>query len=176
MEPLFGGALATPPRPVLEIWNRAPRKRSAADWALQWIWSQPEVSLVLSGMNSLEQVEENIESASASRIGLLTDEEQSLVDEVREKYQSLQAIPCSQCLYCLPCPGGVDIPRNLELYNDAVYFKGNVQALNTNLYRSIPAGENASNCEECGECEEKCPQDIPIREWLPRIHKKFTGE
>ncbi|MBN1443665.1 MAG: aldo/keto reductase [Planctomycetes bacterium] len=174
MEPLFGGALAHPPPPVQAVWDRASRRRSAVEWALHWLWSQPEVSLVLSGMSAPEQVRENVKAASDSEIGLLGEEENALVDEARRAYKALLAIPCTRCGYCLPCPHGVDIPTNFELYNDAAYFGGNVLTLNRNLYRGMPKAERASACENCGECEEKCPQQIPIREWLPRVHQKFS--
>ncbi len=109
MEPLLAGKLATAPPSVQATWDSAPQKRRPADWALQWLWNQPEVSIVLSGMNLMEHVEENLSSASWSGIGKLAEEELDLIDRVRDAYKELGAIPCTACRYCVPCPNGVDI-------------------------------------------------------------------
>ena len=94
---------------------------------------------------------------------------------MRKTYQGMQAILCTQCGYCLPCPEGVNILKNFELYNDAAYFGGNVLTLNRNLYNSLPAEERASNCCQCAMCGDNCPQGIPVWEWLPRVDQKFSG-
>ncbi len=122
MEPILGGRLVNPPQPIIDLWDKSPKKRSAADWALQWVWNQPEVSLVLSGMSTIQHVEENVASAQASAIGTLTKEELGIVDQVRAKFTSLSPIPCTQCNYCMPCPTGVNIPRNFEIYNESVMY------------------------------------------------------
>ena len=118
MEPLLGGWLARAPQSVQELWDTAPTPRTPAAWGLQWLWNQPEVSVVLSGMSTMQQVEENVASASASEVGILTTEELALVDRVREAYRELRPIPCTECGYCMPCPNGVDIPYNFMLFND----------------------------------------------------------
>ena len=110
MEPLRGGRLAADLPAANPIWAQAKTQRTPADWALQWLWSQPEVSVVLSGMSTLEQVEQNLESADNSRIGLLNKEELDLIGKVRETLSSLSPIGCTACEYCLPCPNGVNIP------------------------------------------------------------------
>lgn len=137
MEPLFGGTLANPPDPVREIWQAAGRK--PADVALRWLWDKPEVSFVLSGMNRIGQVDENVETAGRAGVGQFSDEERQLVSRVQEKYKELSPIPCTKCGYCLPCPHGVNIPLNIELYNSATLFKGNPSALPEPVPR--PAGE-----------------------------------
>jgi predicted aldo/keto reductase-like oxidoreductase len=141
-----------------------------ADWALQWLWNQPEVSLVLSGMSAMGHVRENVASAKASGTNTLTEEELALVGQVRDKYQELCPIPCTQCEYCLPCPNGVNIPRNFEAYNQGLmYDKADQSRWAYNSF--IPEEERASECLQCYECEEKCPQSIPISYWMPTVHE-----
>ena len=174
MEPLFGGTLAAPPEPVQKIWDTAPGRPGPVDMALRWLWNKPEVSVVLSGMTALEHVKQNVASACASGVGTMTQDELDLVARVAEAYKVLDPIPCTGCGYCMPCPNGVDIPRNLQLYNNARVFEGNTKGLNKNLYNDMPAGKRAEACIQCGECEEKCPQKIAIREWMPRVHEAFA--
>lgn len=169
MEPILGGRLVSPPQPIQDLWDTAARKRTPADWALQWLWNQPEVSVVLSGMSTMQHVKENIASANASGIHTLTEEELALVAQVREKYQELCPIPCTKCGYCMPCPNGVNIPRNLEIYNEGVMYDKPDHA--RQAYSWLSEDERASACIQCRECEEQCPQSIPISEWMPRIHE-----
>ena len=169
MEPILGGRLVNPPRPIQDLWQTAAKKRKPADWALQWLWNQPEVSVVLSGMSTMQQVEENVASAKVSNIDALTEEELALIARVREKYQELSPIPCTKCDYCMPCPNGVNIPRNFEIYNQGViYDKADYARDEYDPWLS--EDQRASNCLQCGECEEKCPQDILISELMPRVH------
>jgi len=169
MEPLLGGNLANPSREIKAIFDEYDASRSPADWALQWLWSQPEVSCVLSGMRSLEQVDENIRSADASGIHPMSEEELNLIDRVRQKFKERGAIPCTQCGYCSPCPNGVDIQTNFELYNQGLMFDELVIP-RFFYFGRLDEKERAGSCEQCGECEEKCPQEIPISEWMPRVH------
>ena len=173
MEPPRGGRLVDPPRPIQDLWDQAGTKRTAAEWSLQWLWNQPEVSLILSGMDTLEHVKENITSASTSGIGSLTASELKLVDEVRDAYLGLELIPCTSCGYCIPCPEGVDIPRILRIYNDGImYDKKDMARIDYALW--VPDEKKGNLCAVCGECEEKCPQDIPISDWMAKIHHGFT--
>jgi len=169
MEPLLGGKLVDPPGPIQEHWNTAARKRTPAGWALQWLWNQPEVSVVLSGMSTMEQVEQNVASADVSAINVLTPEELALITQVRERYQKLCPIPCTRCGYCIPCPNGVNIPRNFEVYNQGVMYEKPDHA--REAYTGISEDERASACIQCRECEDKCPQSISISEWMPRVHE-----
>ncbi|MFC1997510.1 aldo/keto reductase [Chloroflexota bacterium] len=173
MEPVLGGRIVDPPPSVQQVWDTAETKRKPADWALLWVWDQPEVSLLLSGMSNMQQVEENVDSAAKSGISTLTMDELKLVAEVRETYNQLAPIPCTNCEYCLPCPSGVNIPRNFEIYNQsAMYDKlDNAKTAYNNWFSSE---ENASNCQDCKDCEELCPQQIPISEWMPKIHQSLA--
>jgi predicted aldo/keto reductase-like oxidoreductase len=170
MEPILGGRLVDPPDPIRQIWDGAAKKRTPADWALQWLWNQPEVSVVLSGMSAMSHVEENVASAEVSGIGSLSAEELALFDQVREKYKELCPIPCTKCGYCMPCPNGVDIPRNFEVYNEGVMYDKPASA-RTGYNVWTPEEKRASQCIQCRECEEKCPQSIVISEWMPIVHE-----
>jgi predicted aldo/keto reductase-like oxidoreductase len=169
MEPIRGGQLARNlPQAVMELFDSAARKRSPADWALQWVWSHPEVSLVLSGMSTLEQVKQNVASASQSGPGTLRADELALIARVRDKYRELCPIPCTQCQYCLPCPSGVNIPRVLEIYNEAIMYNDRRRA--RALYNWLKEEERADSCTQCAQCEELCPQEIEIVKWLAQAH------
>jgi len=173
MEPVRGGRLSKePPLQVARLWDSAPQKRTQAEWALQWVWNQPEVSVVLSGMSTMEQVVENVESAARSGPGILTAEELALIDKVREAYRGTSPIPCTKCGYCMPCPNGVEIPRIFEIYNEAIMYDDPRSA--RMLYRG-PNGlreeQRADKCINCGECLEACPQNIPVPEWLEKAEE-----
>ena len=172
MEPLRGGKLARAPEQVAGVWESAPQKRSAVEWALQWVWDQPEVSVVLSGMSDMEQVVENVDIASRSGPGKLTTNELELIGRAREAYRGLSPVPCTSCGYCMPCPGGVDIPRIFQIYNESIMYDD--PRTGRFRYRG-PGGpkeeERADQCTECGDCLEACPQEIPIPDWLKKSHE-----
>lgn len=175
MEPIRGGQLAKiVPQPIQELWDTAPRKRTPADWALQWVWNHPKVSVVLSGMSTMEHVRQNIVSASQSGPGALTEDELALVARVRDKYRDLCPIPCTDCKYCLPCPSGVNIPRIFEIYNEAMIY--NDLRGGRMRYGWLEEGERANLCTECGQCLELCPQQIEIPEWLAKAHELLCQE
>lgn len=173
MEPLFGGALANPPLSVQAIWEGSRRNRRPVPTALRWLWNKPEVSLVLSGMSALEQVEENVEVAQRACVGCLEPDEAELVARVEQEYRRLSPVPCTRCGYCAPCPNGVDIPLNFELYNQATVLQGNSVLLCRNLYLSLPEAQRAAACLECGTCEDRCPQRIEIGKTLARVREQF---
>ncbi|SDF12796.1 hypothetical protein SAMN04244560_00289 [Thermoanaerobacter thermohydrosulfuricus] len=170
MEPIRGGRLANPPKAVQDIWDTAKVKRTPAEWALQWLWNQPEVSVVLSGMSTFEQLKENIESAKRSGINTLTKEELEIVSKVRNKYKELSPIACTGCNYCMPCPNGVNIPRNFELYNEAHMY--NTYEANRRDYENL-GDARASSCIECGTCESVCPQHLTIIDYLKEVANYF---
>ncbi|MGI1689783.1 aldo/keto reductase [Thermoanaerobacter uzonensis] len=170
MEPIRGGRLANPPKAVMDIWDTAKVKRTPAEWALQWLWNQPEVSVVLSGMSTFEQLKENIESAKRSGVNTLTKEELEIVNRVRNKYKELSPIACTGCNYCMPCPNGVNIPRNFELYNEAHMY--NTYEANRRDYENL-GDAKASSCVECGTCESVCPQHLTIIDYLKEVADYF---
>ncbi len=174
MEPLFGGTLASPPPAVDEIWRAA--GRNPVDVALRWLWSKPEVSMVLSGMSTLDQVRENLAIADRSGVGQLSEQELQVVRRVQQKYDELSPVPCTKCGYCMPCPHGVDIPRNFELYNQTTVYGGTSQLLCRNLYIGLPEEQRATACQACRLCEEKCPQQIEISRMLDRVAEHFGSE
>lgn len=172
MEPLKGGKLAHAPKKVQEIWDQAKSKKSSVDWALSWLWNQPEISLVLSGMSNLNQVKENIKSASKSEINSLTNAEVSLIKKVQKKYQELISIPCTKCGYCLPCPKKVNIPKIFEIYNEIRMYDNLAEGIKK--YSSLNPEEKIENCVSCKRCESLCPQKIKISEKLKEV-KKFLA-
>ncbi len=173
MEPLMGGCLVRVPEPVQALFDAAASRRAPVDWALQWLWHRPQVSVVLSGMSAMEHVVENVRSACVSGVGSLSPEDLRVVARVQQAYEALRVVPCTQCGYCMPCSTGVDIPRNMQLYSDALVFKGNQLALNRNIYNCMPEKARAGACSACRECEEKCPQNIKVSELMPKIHAQF---
>jgi len=170
MEPLLGGKLALDLPTTRPLWESASQKHPPADWALRWLWNQPEVSLVLSGMSTLEQVQENILSASVSGIGSLSSAEVELVARVRDEMNRLSPIPCTRCEYCLPCPNGVNIPRNFDIYNRVAMYD-TLEDCRTEYKRWIPDDQKAAVCIQCDECLSKCPQQIQISTWLPVVEE-----
>ncbi|HOL85012.1 aldo/keto reductase [Thermoclostridium caenicola] len=175
MEPLLGGRLANPPKEVLDILEASDRKGSPADWALQWLWNQPEVSVVLSGMSTMQQVKENIESANRSGIGTLSEEDLKTIAKVRACFEGRATIPCTKCRYCMPCPNNVDIPGNFELYNETVIYD-DIQTPRNSYKHFFDEDTKANLCIGCRVCEEKCPQHITISEWMPKVHAALAGE
>jgi predicted aldo/keto reductase-like oxidoreductase len=176
MEPLRGGRLTKSVPPVIqEIWDMAPQQRTPADWALHWVWDRPQVSLLLSGMSTMEQVVENVASAGRSSPGTLSNVELALYDRVRDAYQTLSPIPCTDCKYCLPCPNGVNIPRVFEIYNDLMMY-GDERRAHMVYSTFMKPEERADMCIECGECLEQCPQQIEIPDWLAKIHEALCHE
>ncbi len=177
MEPLRGGKL-TQSSPELDmILDNALVHRKLADWGLQFLWNQPEVTVVLSGMSTMEQVQENLASAAHSGINRLSPPEVATIDLLREEYQKKIVVPCTQCKYCMPCPAGVDIPGNLNLYNNYKWSGSNPflinvyrnKAKNSEELKSNPNNGRATLCVECGACLEQCPQHINIPEELKHV-------
>jgi uncharacterized protein len=169
MEPLRGGKLAKePPEPVAKVWKSAPRQMAPVEWALQWVWNQPEISVALSGMGAMEQVEQNIQIAGRSGVGKLSEADLKLIERVRKAYTGLAPVPCTDCKYCQPCPHGVDIPRIFQFYNDGVMYNDLKDARRGYNGPFLKPESRADKCEECGECLTKCPQHIEIPEWLKK--------
>jgi predicted aldo/keto reductase-like oxidoreductase len=176
MEPLRGGQLALPPESVAKVWRNTGKDRSAVEWAFRWLWDYPEISLVLSGMSTMDQIVENVDIAARAGNSRLDEDERSVYKEVRQAYKDLSPIPCTGCRYCMPCPNGVEIPAIFRIYGEMLMY-GN-RRMAKMRYSGGPWGlrpeQNASNCIECGECLEKCPQHITIPDWLKKVHSELT--
>jgi uncharacterized protein len=177
MEPIRGGLLAKEIPGITEIWQKAPIRRSPAEWALRWVWNHPEPTVVLSGMSSPAQVRQNIAAAEGGLAGSLTRQEINLVGKVRNAFRKRLVIPCTGCGYCMPCPHGVSIPECFEFFNRGHIFddKEETRQIYTMFLGGVLDGipSFASLCKECGECEEKCPQGLPIRENLKKVTVYF---
>lgn len=173
MEPLRGGRLTQNiPEDIKAVWNRGETQRSPAEWALRWLWNTPEISTVLSGMSTMAQVKENIQIANEGVANSLNQKELALVECVRGIYDDRTVVDCTQCEYCIPCPAGVNIPGCFRFYNDAHMFNA-IEWGKRNYNAFIKDERKASNCIDCGECEEKCPQNIAIREELKKVVELF---
>jgi predicted aldo/keto reductase-like oxidoreductase len=175
MEPVRGGRLANPPEAVTKVWQDFKPKRNAVERALQWVWNQPEISLALSGMSTMEQVVENVEIAGRSGVGILKKNELALYDRIRDAFKGLCPIPCTACRYCMPCPNGVDIPQNFQIYNEAIMY--NNPQMGRAQYRGgrgLTPEQQADKCIDCDTCVELCPQKIDVPEWMKKVHA-FLG-
>jgi predicted aldo/keto reductase-like oxidoreductase len=173
MEPIKGGKLGvTPPQDVQDVWAKSEVKRKPADWALQWVWNMPEVSVVLSGMSEFWQVEENLVSAANSGPGMLKAYEVALIEEAKQAYLNLGFVGCTACRYCMPCPEGVAIPEILGLYNE-YYMSGQSQEIKTKYWEQITPETHSTNCVSCAKCEEQCPQNLPIRKFMGETARMF---
>jgi predicted aldo/keto reductase-like oxidoreductase len=168
MEPIRGGKLVNIPDEAKEVFDKADVKRSPAEWALKWVWNHPEVKVVLSGMNTLEQLVENIKAAGETPENSLTEKELDIVDEVKNIIKGKMKVNCTACGYCMPCPAGVNIPRCFSAYNTYNMFPGDKS------YENLPVKEKATSCVKCGKCEQHCPQSLPIREHLQTIKEVFA--
>jgi predicted aldo/keto reductase-like oxidoreductase len=176
MEPLRGGNLTDNIPPAVQaIWDSAETKRTAAEWALRWVLNHAEVSVVLSGMSAMPQLVENLKTVEDAEPNSLGQNELSLIQKAKEEYEALLKVGCTGCGYCMPCPNGVDIPTNFNAYNN--FFLFDQQRMSQMMYNMMmPEGQRASSCIECGECEEKCPQQIEIMEELKNVHSVLHME
>lgn len=178
MEPVKGGKLANPSDEVKQLMDTSSIKHSPVDWALQFLWDKPQVSIVLSGMGNMQMVEENIESASNSGIGKLTEKEKSILEKLAELYRNLILIPCTKCNYCIEeCPNGVNIPEIFDILNEYSRDKNlkNAQKRYKKLVNDASKiDKNNPNgspdvCTKCNTCVERCPQQINIPEMTQRV-------
>lgn len=176
MEPLKGGKLTDIlPDYIKEYWNEAPIKRSPAEWALRWVANQPEVMTVLSGVSSMDQLKENIKVLADVEPDSLTDEELDIIDAVGKKYNELIPYSCTNCKYCMPCPQKVSIPDIIEDRNQWSLYNGNPKIKKDYLQFIVPK-RRASNCIDCGECESKCPQHLPIASIMKETAEIFEDK
>ena len=173
MEPLRGGKLVNKlPEEAKRLIAGHPRGWTPADWALRWLWDQPEVTVVLSGMNSLAMVEENVKTASDATTGAFTDEDRAFLHRIVSIIRAKEKVGCTGCRYCMPCPKGVDIPGIFASYNTMYTeskFSGRAQYFQAVALAAEPSF--ASQCIKCGKCEKHCPQGIPIREKIQEAER-----
>jgi len=175
MEPLRGGRLVNLlPESAKELIAKNEKKRSPAEWALRWLWNQPEVTSVLSGMNSMEMVNENMRIASEVKENEFSEEDFLMIDQIKTEINKKTKVGCTGCGYCMPCPKGVDIPGTFRCYNE-MYIEnkrgGRSEYLQCTILRSKPS--SASQCVDCGKCELHCPQQIEIRKELKNAVKEL---
>ena len=169
MEPLRGGYLVDlMPESQKKVLAKARPGWSLPAWGFHWLWSQPELSVTLSGMSDLAQVRENLSLAEAWTEGKFTAHDEAVIGEVRDYFKSRTKTNCTGCGYCMPCPQGVDIPKNLSFLNQYFLFDGQDAKDRCKYFYDVQCspGEKALNCVSCRDCEEKCPQQIAIPDFL----------
>lgn len=176
MEPLQGGKLANPPEEIRKLIKDSGYQGTPADIAIKWLLDQPEISLVLSGMSTMEQLEQNLVSVENSHSGMLTEAEAKLIKEIGAAYmeRNKNSVPCTGCNYCMPCPQQVNIPHNFRTYNDSVMYGYSGEAKRRYTMFTRPE-QRASACVSCRICEDKCPQKIAISELMGKIKETFEG-
>jgi predicted aldo/keto reductase-like oxidoreductase len=175
MEPLKGGRLASPvPKPIQALWDEAPVKRSPVGWALRFVWDDSRVSLLLSGMSTMEQVVENVELASEGRPASLSAGELAAIGRVQEAYKARTVVDCTGCRYCMPCPQGIDIPMLFSSLNNASLFDDLAEE-RRGYDMDVGTGHTApaSACTQCGQCAEACPQQLDVTRELASVAKIF---
>ena len=165
MEPLLGGKLAVPPVQLAKV---LPEHRTPVEWALDFLWNLPQVGPVLSGMSTMQQVEQNLEYASRAQAGMLTKEDTDMLLHARHVYQNMALVPCTKCQYCMPCPFGLDIPGIYEIYNSTAC--GPVEPA---IQRYEKLEKKAADCTQCGQCLAQCPQAIDPVEHMAAAARFF---
>ena len=168
MEPLLGGALASPSDQVREA---LPPEKTPVEWALDFLWNRKEISLLLSGMGSMEQLQENLLYASRSHVGMLNSQDLTHLSKAKEIYDASILVPCTKCCYCIPCPFGLDIPSIYMAYNATSQSTMDRARF---LYGTATREHSpAKECRQCRRCEKVCPQHIPTSQWMPQIAQIF---
>ena len=182
MEPLLGGKLASGlPKDAVKIFNDANQRDpsgsclSPAGWALNWLWNKAEVTSVLSGMSSMDQLNENIRLTDAASVNMLDDSQLAVYKSVLESLNRACKIRCTGCGYCMPCPAGVNIPGSFAAYNTVYsmgFSEGLKQYLTSSGLMSVKSG-SPGLCTKCGQCEKKCPQEIAVIKELAAVEKRM---
>ena len=177
MEPLLGGLLGSNvSQDIIDRWNQSGTVRTPAEWAFKWLGNFPEITVVLSGVSTMDQLKENIEIFKNTLPNSLTQKEIEVFKEIKKLYDSKIKVGCTGCSYCLPCPSGVNIPGVFSLYNRI--FSMDDPAIGKGKYKSDYCDNegDASQCTECDQCEEKCPQHIPIIDKLKEAHEYMIAQ
>lgn len=165
MEPLLGGKLANPHENVKQ---KLSADKTAVEWALDFIWNRPEVSMLLSGMGTMQMVEDNIGYADKAEVGMLSEQNLTMLADAKKAFDELALVPCTGCEYCMPCPAGVEIPKVFSAFNN---ITTGGRRLVKEMFPDIET--NASLCQKCGKCESACPQHIKIAEMLRKVKNSF---
>jgi predicted aldo/keto reductase-like oxidoreductase len=174
MEPLRGGSLAMPPKQVKDLYETFPTRRSSVEWAFRYLYNMPEVMTILSGMSTMEQVEDNLRIFQGADVGVITPQEEALLAKVKDAYLSRIKTSCTGCNYCQPCPENVAISNIFRGYDEASMldkmpgFRGRYQTL-------TDEGKDASKCIACGKCERACPQHLPVIRYLKEIRSTMEN-
>lgn len=170
MEPVKGGSLASLPDEIAKNLKDVRPNASIASWALRWVGSHDNVKVILSGMSSMEQVKDNLETFK--NFEPLNADEEKLISDTAANLKARIKNGCTGCRYCMPCPAGVNIPRNFSIWNHYSIY-GNKEQLADTWKNRIAENEKAFNCVKCGKCEKLCPQKITIREHLQALQKEI---
>ena len=172
MEPVKGGTLAKLPKGAVKYFSEMKPDQSSASWAMRWVAAHPNVKVILSGMSNLDQVMDNINNFSPYIS--LDHEEMKVINNVGEYLLKRVKNGCSGCSYCMPCPVGVDIPRNFRIWNDYGMYR-NKGETNWLWKQDLDEKAKAKNCIECGKCEKVCPQQISIRSDLKKLQSELDA-
>ncbi|MBE6771874.1 MAG: aldo/keto reductase [Ruminococcaceae bacterium] len=165
MEPLLGGKLANPNEKVLQ---KLSSDKTPVEWAFDFLWNRPEVSMLLSGMGTMQMVTDNLGYADKATVGMLSEENLAMLAQAKKAFDELNLVPCTGCEYCMPCPAGVEIPKVFSAFNN---ITTGGRRLVKEIFPDIEA--NASLCKKCGKCESACPQHIEIAEMLRKVKNSF---
>jgi len=178
MTPIQSGYIGITPKPEVQaIWDEMPTSKTPAEWALHWAWNHSEVSVVLSGMNTMSQVVENVDSAGRSGVGSLSEHELGIIERVRQKYLEVGLVGCTKCNYCSVCPEGVAIPEIIDLFNEYyasdIYVRDRVPEDDPSKarYARLFDVNKGNKCSKCGLCEDVCPQQLPIIKLMKNISR-----
>lgn len=166
MEPLLGGKLAHPPKNVAAVLDSS---KTSVEWALDFLWNRPEVSIILSGMSDMQQTLDNLQYAERSEIGMLETKELEMFDKAKVIYDTMALVSCTKCEYCMPCPFGLHIPKTFEAYNKTAT---NGMKAAKEIYDTLEMKADA--CRKCRKCEKVCPQAIKVSEVMPVIATEFA--
>ena len=171
MEPVKGGSLSFLPDDIAASLKAERPDNSISSWALRWVASKPNVKVVLSGMSTMEQVEDNLHTFD--KFEPLTEKETNLIAKTADNIKKRTKNGCTGCAYCMPCPFGVDIPKNFHIWNELSMY-GNKEKAKQAFFQDLSTAARADQCQKCGKCETVCPQGISIRENLAEAANDFN--
>lgn len=177
MEPLKGGLLGgKPPEEVTELLGRYHEKRSLVEWSFRWLYNQPEVKVVLSGVSSMDQLRDNIRIFNEAGTDVMSPSDHELIKEIRDIFRSRVRVGCTGCSYCMPCRNGVNIPEIFKIYNDSAFSAWTEFGKVFYDLIAVSNGRDASKCTGCRACEKRCPQGLPIASLLREAHEAMRAK